>query len=163
QGYTRVLRDDGLAVVMAYPWMNGHGADAARWVEGLARRAVGRARTAARARGGAAGVPAPPGAVPVLIKLQAYDWRTESWVAARSLRATEVDAVGRPGPVLPRPVPPEGAYTRLEGAVEQLDHQASGQVVDPELDIRPARDVEIDARVTRERVGSRGRQLESRR
>jgi hypothetical protein len=79
QNFDTIVRQDGLAVVMAYPWSTGHGAQAARWVESLGRRAVRRAQAArpvaTAAMPDAIGERASRRALPVLLKLQTVDWR----------------------------------------------------------------------------------------
>jgi biofilm PGA synthesis lipoprotein PgaB len=75
QDYERSLRDDDLSVVMAYARMEGHERDAERWTESLARTATRRAARVAAAS---------PRGRP-LLKLQAYDWASESWVPAEEL------------------------------------------------------------------------------
>lgn len=76
------LRHDDLSVVMAYPWMEGHGDKPDQWVGKLARTAVSRwKRVAAKA---------PPERralrfVPVVFKFQAYDWDEEGWIERGTL------------------------------------------------------------------------------
>lgn len=76
QDFGQSLRDDDLTVIMAYARMEGHGKDAERWAESLARRA---ARKWVPPRGRESEAP------PVLLKFQAYDWKKEEWVPGEEL------------------------------------------------------------------------------
>ena len=76
QDFDQFLKDYDLTVVMAYARMEGHGEDAERWAESLARRAIRKWTP-------------PPGraseAPPVMLKFQAYDWAEEEWVPGEEL------------------------------------------------------------------------------
>lgn len=76
QDFGQSLRDYDLTVIMAYVRMEGHGKDAGRWAESLARRA---ARRWIPPRGRESEAP------PVLLKFQAYDWKEEEWVPGEEL------------------------------------------------------------------------------
>jgi biofilm PGA synthesis lipoprotein PgaB len=78
QDFGQFLRDYDLTVIMAYARMEGHERDAERWVESLARRAIGKTVPP--------GGPAPNSHL-VMLKLQAYDWEEETWVPAEELAA----------------------------------------------------------------------------
>ena len=78
QDFGQFLRDYDLTVIMAYARMEGHKQDAVRWVESLARRAIGKTiPTGDRA-------PNPPA---VMLKFQTYDWAEEEWVPGEELAA----------------------------------------------------------------------------
>lgn len=86
QDFDRALSTYDLTVVMAYPHMEGHARDAARWTAALAKRAARRWSAVARASG------APLAPVPVMFKLQAYDWSEERWVPSTQLSALAAEA-----------------------------------------------------------------------
>jgi biofilm PGA synthesis lipoprotein PgaB len=78
QDFGQFLRDYDLTVIMAYARMEGHERDAERWVESLARRAIGKTVSPGDLA---------PNSRLVMLKLQAYDWTEETWVPAEELAA----------------------------------------------------------------------------
>jgi len=93
QDFDRIVRDNDVAVVMAYGAAAMPPSAARRWVGALGKRAVARADAALRsARKEAVAHGAPPpaaaaGASRVLVKLPAYDWSASRWVPGESLEA----------------------------------------------------------------------------
>jgi len=99
QDYDEGLRDDDLTVVTVYPWMQNEGRDPARWVGKIARRAVerwtlSRPASTAPVAGAAEASPgiASSAHAPVLLMLQAYDWKARRWIPASTQQAMAREA-----------------------------------------------------------------------
>src|SRR5207249_11580600 len=77
QDYSRVVRDENVAVVNVDPWRSGHARDAPKWVERLGRRALQRAVEAE--------TPASPYVSPALLQVPVFDRSGDRWVPGRDL------------------------------------------------------------------------------
>jgi biofilm PGA synthesis lipoprotein PgaB len=89
------LREDDLTVVRVYPWMRDANRDSTRWAGRVARRAIERWKSIRPPASRSGGDPAPASSanVPVLLMLEAYDWKAGRWIPAGAQQAMATAAL----------------------------------------------------------------------